>query len=588
MRHMKKNYIFGLVFVLLLIPGVVSAGSTYVINSKASGNKCTIKTQANEQGSYVVPGVIHYLDPNDQVTLVDGVSKVKSTNSKCSSDYYYVSYVGNKGYVCGDYINFNAITKYNEEFKKAGFPESYWNALNALKEAHPNWKFTAYNTGLDWNNAIASESSVEYNSNSGKWWSRSYIQSTNSVYLSKSEGSYNTSTKKFNSLEAGGWYAANKQTVGYYMDPRNFLNDRDIYMFESGFYNKNKQTKSAMTAMFQGNAHYPYVDNFVEAATAGGNNISPTMIGARSRLEVGGSKLSASANGSKGYYNFYNIGALSSCSNPVACGSEWAKGKGWTTARASIIGGAAFIYNSYVNRQQKTIYFHKFNTTTNGLRYSNQYMSNIQAPKSEANIIYSAYLNSGLLDAATEFFIPVYNNMPASAVSLPTQEEQAPTNNTSTPSNTNTQTSSATAISTLITKAGYKYSSNYLTNISIGTTASTMISKMKSAGATVTIKTTDTSGTTKTISSSEKLGTGDIITISNGNNSGQYRVVINGDTNGDGKITSLDYVKVKNHIMKKKMLTGSYEVSADTNKDGKITSLDYVKIKNHIIGKKSL
>ena len=52
-----------------------------------------------------------------------------------------------------------------------------------------------------------------------------------------------------------------------------------------------------------------------------------------------------------------------------------------------------------------------------------------------------------------------------------------------------------------------------------------------------------------------------------------------------GKITPADYVKVKNHIMKKSTLSGKSLTAADVNKDGKITPADYVKIKEPYYGK---
>lgn len=57
-----------------------------------------------------------------------------------------------------------------------------------------------------------------------------------------------------------------------------------------------------------------------------------------------------------------------------------------------------------------------------------------------------------------------------------------------------------------------------------------------------------------------------------------------GDVNGDGKITSMDYVLVKNHILGIKKLSGAGAKAADVNGDGKITSMDYVLIKNDILG----
>ena len=61
-----------------------------------------------------------------------------------------------------------------------------------------------------------------------------------------------------------------------------------------------------------------------------------------------------------------------------------------------------------------------------------------------------------------------------------------------------------------------------------------------------------------------------------------------GDVNGDGKVSSLDYIQIKNHIMKTKVLTGDALKRADVNGDGKVSSLDYIKIKNHIMGTSKL
>lgn len=61
-----------------------------------------------------------------------------------------------------------------------------------------------------------------------------------------------------------------------------------------------------------------------------------------------------------------------------------------------------------------------------------------------------------------------------------------------------------------------------------------------------------------------------------------------GDVNGDGKVSSLDYIKIKNHIMGTSQLMGASLSRADVNEDGKVSSLDYIKIKNHIMGTNKL
>lgn len=62
-------------------------------------------------------------------------------------------------------------------------------------------------------------------------------------------------------------------------------------------------------------------------------------------------------------------------------------------------------------------------------------------------------------------------------------------------------------------------------------------------------------------------------------------IVVFGDVNGDGKIQATDYVKIKNMIMEKGALSGSYLKAADVNHDGNVQATDYVKIKNNIMGK---
>ena len=80
-------------------------------------------------------------------------------------------------------------------------------------------------------------------------------------------------------------------------------------------------------------------------------------------------------------------------------------------------------------------------------------------------------------------------------------------------------------------------------------------------------------------SASGDLKTGGKIKV----NGKEYTAVVLGDANGDGKISAVDYMKLKNHIMENSKLTSSYKEAADVNGDGKITAVDYMKIKNHIM-----
>ena len=79
------------------------------------------------------------------------------------------------------------------------------------------------------------------------------------------------------------------------------------------------------------------------------------------------------------------------------------------------------------------------------------------------------------------------------------------------------------------------------------------------------------------------IASGDKIKIKTNSEEKEYIVIIYGDVNGDGKISSADYIKIKNHIMETNKLTYLEKEYADANKDGKVSSADYIAIKNHIM-----
>lgn len=585
---MKKLYFIIFLLAVFMIPNKVNAETNitgYVTNndtlisskSNVTVNGCLNKVNGSFNSNYAVPGKLHCLDSSEEVKILNYDSIISSTISSCSAGYYKVNYTNTSGtvysgYMCADKVRTNIdTTKYQDEFKN--FPKSYWEKLAILKEIHPNWVFTAYNTNLSWNDVLNAESVVGI----------SYIQSTDPLYLSLDTGSYDAATKQYIEKETGGWYAANKKTVAYYMDPRNFLDEMNIFQFENLGYNSNYQTKNVVSSILAGTDLAQYTDSFIAAATFNGNNVSPVMLAARSKQEVvSGSKLTGSANGESGYYNFYNIGAWSSCASPISCAIDFAKGydgeyttynRPWTTADSSIKNGANYIANGYINKGQNTLYFQKWDVINNGNNYNHQYMNNIMAAISEGSSTWKSYKNLNVLGNQIEFLIPVYNNMDESASILPTTVETVPETN-----------ETVTIIKDLLSNAGYTTNGNYITNIELHSTAKDVLNNLSKEGVKVAIRTTDSNGTTKEINSTEILGTGDLIVVDNGTNTGEYRIVVNGDVNGDGDITAVDYVKVKNKIMGTLNLVGSYNEAADVNKDGKISAIDYVKIKNHIMG----
>lgn len=53
-----------------------------------------------------------------------------------------------------------------------------------------------------------------------------------------------------------------------------------------------------------------------------------------------------------------------------------------------------------------------------------------------------------------------------------------------------------------------------------------------------------------------------------------------GGKNKDGKIGALDYILIRNHMLKTRMIIGNdiEFIAADMNSDGKISALDYITI----------
>lgn len=313
------------------------------------------------------------------------------------------------------------------------FPSSYQPYLRELAKKHPNWKFTALYTNLDWNYVIEQENQF------GK----------NLVPKNYSDAWKNTTPGQYDVEVDVGWVDSSKQAVEYCMDPRNFLNEVRLFQFEGLSYDEHTNNLDGIEKILYGTEFYnqmvSYYDSdgntinmsekYSDLILKGGqtSQVSPYHLASRIKQEVGPflshSSISGLVEGFKGLYNFYNIGATSS-SEPMGAiknGLQYAKdGKGasqetknkylipWNTKEKAITGGAIFIGSSYINVGQNTIYLQKFHvsSTNGGSLFWHQYMTNVLAPYSESKSIYNGYKKTGILDTSINFIIPVYNNMP--------------------------------------------------------------------------------------------------------------------------------------------------------------------------------
>ncbi len=348
-----------------------------------------------------------------------------------------------------------------DNLRAQGFSESYIEDLAALQKAHPNWKFVAFKTGIDFDDAVKGELA----------------------------GTPTTETN----LRA-------------YLDPRNWLNEKYIFQFESIKKSDAVQSVSSVNAILKNtwmaNSKINYFDTqgisktvtevntYADAMIKASNytNMSANYIAAKIRQENGGATYSATAVcGTRppfqGMFNYFNIGAYTTAMDGLAWAAGFLKankdtvlydgtnataspivtvsngqrmtyvkedgeyyrvtlynelgngkyddketgyilksdvnttymgnyGRPWTDPNKAIYYGAKYIANGYLTYQY-TMYLQKFNVNVqSGNLYRHEYMTNVSGAASEGYHLYSGYSNAGLLNSAHTFYIPVFNNMP--------------------------------------------------------------------------------------------------------------------------------------------------------------------------------
>lgn len=130
-----------------------------------------------------------------------------------------------------------------------------------------------------------------------------------------------------------------------------------------------------------------------------------------------------------------------------------------------------------------------------------------------------------------------------------------------------------------------KNSSNYLTGFSVGGDISTIIAKVRALDSNIGVVVKKSNGTQVT---SGIIATGMKMTITTNGSAVNYTLVIRGDVSGDGKLSAIDYVKVRNYLDGASSLSGAYLQGADASGDGKVSALDYVKVRNHLDNKSAI
>ena len=602
---MKKLISILLIFVMLFtfIP-VVNASSYIVLN--------TNKYFREKPGGALITGV------TDGVlvagTKVDVISTDGESGHGCKNAWYKVRYNDLEGYICSsdqaiiDVADVDLNGDFEKEMLSKGFGESYLPYLKAIHEKHPNWIFTPISIGVSFDEAVTNESYGEI----------SLVDGTDETLRSKEWPYYQNGTYK--QIEPG-WYVASRDTVSYYLDPRNFLSEEYIFMFENLKYNSSIQTEDAVRGVTSGTFLNTNEYLNILMKTARTYNVSPVYLASRIRQEKGSTDSISTTGGSftfsvdnsclnnlgyasnpnswnalnscgngktySGIYNYFNIGAYSSYQSPQIRGLIWANGgydasvtsylRPWNSKERAIMGGTEYIASKYINANQNTLYYQKFNVSPDAVypMYTHQYMTNIRAHSQEAYSIYKSYKNNNLLNNAYEFLIPVYNNMPNdNEVILPDDDSEE-----------DIVTTPDIDVNTGVVASGFKIDGDVISNISFNTNIDTINSKLSSINANLKVTSyLDRYGN----KASGNVGTGDTLVISNGSTTKSYKVVIYGDNNGDGKTSIVDLLRVQKDILGSSNLSTYDRKASDTNRDGKVDVVDLFRVQKQILGNSTI
>ena len=344
---------------------------------------------------------------------------------------FYLDGEYRRGYITSEYTTLDRRNDYTPDadfeayLDSQGFPESYKDGLRQLHAQYPNWVFVADHNGTDWNTMVENQN----------YKTRSLVHKDNiSSWKSMADGCYDWINGDWVAFDSGGYVQASSELVQYVLDPRNFLNETYIFMFEGLSYDSSVQNIDGVNnvisgSFMDGSSHYldgyTYESLLMKAGEV--SRVSPYHLATRIMQEQGyngvGRQISGNVSGYEGYYNYYSQNAYSGGGyTAVQNGLRYAKGydeanlRPWNTRYRAVVGGAINLGSWYINRGQDTIYYEKFDV----VNFSHQYMTNVFAPSSEAQRSKKAYSETTLNNTAFKFIIPVYDNMPEEVCKIPT------------------------------------------------------------------------------------------------------------------------------------------------------------------------
>lgn len=516
------------------------------------------------------------------VSYGDSLTILSETTDSSGAKWYKISCGNVTGYVSAAYVQLTSSgsqsssdADFESYMTKQGFPESYKPYLRKLHEQHPKWIFTAQKLGVNWNTALKEECVV----------GRNLVHSSAlASWKSMEKGAYDFNGGYWYGLD-GSWVAASKEIIMYYMDPRNFLNDTYIFMFENQSYGPSYQTESGVKTIladtFMSGSYtcpdtkkkYTYSQTFMDAAKKSG--VSPYHLASRCRNEQGVNGAPQSLGTVKGYedyFNFFDIQAYATSTMTAAeMGCKYAKTTNptyllpWTNQYKSIVGGSIFLGTGYITKGQDTLYLQKFDMVDggNGLYY-HQYMTCVFGQANEAISLKNAY-SQDILNSAMEFKIPVYNNMPDKLCPKPTSS-----------GDNNNYLKSLSVSGTSISPKFDKFTASYTAKVNAEVSSVTVNANPLGKSAKVSGKgkvSLKTGENTVKVTCTAASGVKRTYTIKITRKAAS-QTLQQGDVNGDKYLTVVDALLMLRYNAGKTQLDPAQLKRADMNGDGKVDVID--------------
>lgn len=570
-----------------LIKKIISYILSFAIAASMAAS-CLTASAANMMGSCtadvlnVRSGAGTGYSKTGTVSYGDSLTILSETTDSSGAKWYKISCGNVTGYVSAAYVQLTSSgsqgssdADFESYMTKQGFPESYKPYLRKLHEQHPKWIFTAQKLGVDWNTALKEECVV----------GRNLVHSSAlASWKSMEKGAYDFNGGYWYGLD-GSWVAASKEIIMYYMDPRNFLNDTYIFMFENQSYDPSYQTESGVKTIladtFMSRSYtcpdtkkkYTYSQTFMDAAKKSG--VSPYHLASRCRNEQGVNGAPQSLGTVKGYenyFNFFDIQAYATSTMTAAeMGCKYAKTTNptyllpWTNQYKSIVGGSIFLGTGYITKGQDTLYLQKFDMVDggNGLYY-HQYMTCVFGQANEAISLKNAY-SQDILNSAMEFKIPVYNNMPDKLCPKPTSS-----------GDNNNYLKSLSVSGTSISPKFDKFTASYTAKVNAEVSSVTVNANPLGKSAKVSGKgkvSLKTGENTIKVTCTAASGVKRTYTIKITRKAAS-QTLQQGDVNGDKYLTVVDALLMLRYNAGKTKLDPAQLKRADMNGDGKVDVID--------------